>query len=94
MLAFVAHTIRSKRHLLNRIRRLQGQLAGVERALESEHECDDVLQRLAACRGALGALTAEVIEGHVRFHIEHAETASARSTAARQLVDVVRRYLR
>ena len=90
----MAHTIENKRQLLNRVRRLKGQLASVEKALEEEHECDDILQRLAACRGALGALTAEVIEGHVRFHIVKPDVASERSRAARELVDVVRRYLR
>jgi DNA-binding FrmR family transcriptional regulator len=90
----MAHTIRNKKELLNRVRRLQGQLAGVERALEAEHECDDLLHRLAACRGALASLTAEVIEGHVRFHIVNPDTSSERSQAARQLVEVVRKYLR
>jgi DNA-binding FrmR family transcriptional regulator len=90
----MAHTIRNKKQLLNRVRRLQGQLAGVERALEAEHDCDDVLQRLAACRGALGSLTAEVIEGHVRFHIVNPGSRSERSHGGKQLVDVVRRYLK
>lgn len=90
----MAHTTQNKRQLLNRIRRLQGQLAGVERALEEDQECDDILLRLAACRGALGSLTAEVIEGHVRFHVVNPETPSERSRAGQQLVEVVRKYLR
>jgi FrmR/RcnR family transcriptional regulator, repressor of frmRAB operon len=90
----LAHTIRDKRKLLNRVRGLQGQLAAVEKALLEERDCEDVLQILAACRGAIGALTAEVMEGHVRSHVVGLETTSAKARAARQLVNVVKRYLR
>ena len=90
----MAHTISDKAKLLNRVHRVQGQLAAVERALNDESECDEVLRMLAACRGAIGALTAEVIEGHIRFHIVDPDATSQKSRAARQLVDVVRRYLR
>ena len=90
----VAHTLKDKSKLLNRVRRLQGQLAAVEKALTEERECHDVLHTLAACRGAMAALTAEVMEGHVRGHIADPDATSERSHAARQLIDVIRRYLR
>jgi DNA-binding FrmR family transcriptional regulator len=44
----MAHTIRDKKKLLNRVRRLKGQIEGVERRLENETECADVLQQIAA----------------------------------------------
>jgi len=62
----LAHTIRDKRKLLNRVRRLQGQLAAVEKALLEERDCEDVPSVRRLSRGAIGALTAEVMEGHVR----------------------------
>jgi len=65
----MAHTIEEKKKLLNRVRRILGQVAAVERALDKEAECSDVLHNIAACRGAMDALMAEVIEGHVRFHV-------------------------
>jgi DNA-binding FrmR family transcriptional regulator len=96
MLVFwrVAHTVKDKTKLLNRVRRLQGQLAAVEKALVEERECEEILHTLAACRGAIGALTAEVMEGHVRGHIADPDATSERSRAARQLIDVIKRYLR
>jgi DNA-binding FrmR family transcriptional regulator len=90
----VAHTVRDKSKLLNRVHRLQGQLAAVEKALTQERECHEVLQTLAACRGAMNALTAEVIEGHVRGHIADPDATSKRSHAARELIDVIKTYLR
>lgn len=94
ILDVVAHTVRDKGRLLNRVRRIRGQLAAVEKALSEERECHEVMQTLAACRGAITALTAEVIEGHVRGHIVDPDTASGKSRAARQLIDVIKTFLR
>jgi DNA-binding FrmR family transcriptional regulator len=90
----VAHTVRDKGSLLNRIRRIRGQLAAVEKALTEERECHEVMQTLAACRGAITALTAEVIEGHIRGHIVDPDTTSGKSQAARELIDVIKKFLR
>jgi len=92
----MAHTIRDKKQLLHRIRRIRGQVEGVERAIEQERDCSEILQTIAACRGAINGLMAEVIEGHMRFHVvdpNHKPT-SAQAKAAQQLMDVVKRYLR
>lgn len=89
----MAHTIKDKKKLLHRVRRLRGQLAAVEKALVEERECDDILQTLAACRGAIASLTAEVMEGHIRFHIVNPDGRSAQAHAAQDLIGVLRRYL-
>ena len=65
----MAHTLEEKKRLLNRVRRIMGQVAAIEKALDQEAECSDVLHNISACRGAMDALMAEVIEGHIRFHI-------------------------
>ena len=63
----MAHTTKDKEKLLNRVRRIKGQISAIEKALESDQECSKVLQTIAACRGAINGLMAEVLEGHVRF---------------------------
>ncbi len=92
----MAHTTRDKRRLLLRVRRLRGQLDSVERALEGEEDCSVVLQRLAACRGALGGLLVEILEGHVRQHIVDPDKRprSPQTEAAEELINVIRSYLR
>lgn len=89
----MAHTIRNKVKLLQRVRRIRGQVEAVERALEHEQECGDVLRLIAAGRGAMDSLMAEVMEGHIR---EHALTGPRRSrdAAADELIAIVRAYLR
>ncbi len=92
----MAHTKRDQEKLLVRVRRIRGQIDAIERALADESECSSVLQLMAACRGALNGLMAEVIEGHVRFHVLSAETkgSSPQAEAAEELIDVVRTYLK
>jgi DNA-binding FrmR family transcriptional regulator len=58
----MAHTLEEKKRLLNRVRRIMGQVAAIEKALDQEAECSDVLHNISACRGAMDALMAEVIE--------------------------------
>lgn len=55
--------------MLTRIRRIKGQSEALERALEQEADCGAVLQQIAALRGAVNGLMAEVLEGHVREHL-------------------------
>jgi FrmR/RcnR family transcriptional regulator, repressor of frmRAB operon len=92
----MAHTTRDKDKLLVRVRHIRGQIDAIERALESEHECTGTLQLMAACRGALNGLMAEVMEGHIRFHVLAAGNGkrSPELEAAEELIDVVRAYLK
>ena len=92
----MAHTIRDKAKLLNRVRRVRGQVQAIERALENEDGCSNILQLIAASRGAINSLMAEVLEGHVRYHVVNPDSkpASAEAKAAQELIDVVRAYLR
>jgi len=92
----MAHTTKEKEKLLVRVRRIRGQVDAIERALESETECAGILQLMAACRGALNGLMAEVMEGHVRFHVLSPVNGknSPQAQAAEELIEVVRAYLK
>ena len=91
----MAHTTKDKAKLLGRVRRIRGQVEAIERALDGE-ECSGVLQLMAACRGALNGLMAEVLEGHIRFHVLDPKAAknAPQVEAAEELIDVVRTYLK
>ena len=92
----MAHTIRDKKKLLNRVRRIRGQVEAIEKALDQERDCSELLQTIAACRGAINGLMAEVIEGHIRFHVVDPDEkpTSKQAKAAQELMDVVKTYLR
>lgn len=91
----MAHTKKAKPRLLARIRRLQGQLEGLRRAVEQEKDCGDVLHTLAAFRGAINSLMMEVLEGHIRHHVIEAgeEKDPSADDAAEELIEVLRKYL-
>lgn len=92
----MAHTTRDKKKLLDRLRRIKGQVEAVEKALEEDKECTLVLQTLAACRGAMNGLMGELIEGHIRFHVLDPDTkpTAEQTEAAEELIEIVRSYLK
>jgi len=90
----MAHTIREKKKLIARVRRIRGQIEAVERALETESECAEVLQLIASVRGAVNGLMAEVMEDHVREHVVAGTTAVQRTKGADELIEVLKAYLK
>lgn len=96
MLGPMAHTVKDKEKLVARIGRIRGQLNAVERALIQEKDCYQILQTTAACRGAMNSLMAEILEGHIRFHLlEHtANRKKERERAAYEIIDVLNAFLK
>ncbi|MFJ6322115.1 MULTISPECIES: metal/formaldehyde-sensitive transcriptional repressor [unclassified Rhizobium] len=91
----MSHTTREKTKLINRVRRIRGQIEGVERMLEDEKSCAEVLQLIAGVRGAINGLMSEVIEDHILHHVADAELGQKeRGEGAVELIDVVRAYLK
>src|SRR5471030_1739778 len=92
----MAHTVREKQKLLARVRRMKGQIEAIERALENEAGCEQVMHLIAGARGAMAGLMAEVVEDHVRTHLVDAEQhpGALNTEAAEQLLEVVRTYLK
>jgi DNA-binding FrmR family transcriptional regulator len=88
----MSHTSREKLDLLNRTKKVVGQLESVERALEEDAPCAQVLQRLAAARGAMNSLMGEILEDHIRNHMPR--TTKSSEEAADDVVEIVRTYLK
>jgi DNA-binding FrmR family transcriptional regulator len=92
----MSHVSKEKIKLLNRLKRLRGQVEAIERAVDADKECANVLQQATACRGALDGFIAEVIEDHIREHmVDPAAASDARSAvAAEELIEIVHQYLK
>jgi len=93
----MAHISRDPdKKVLARVRRIRGQIEGIERAIEEGTDCYAVLQQTAAVRGALNGLMAELIDGHVRHHVLAApkNEKGAQEKGVEELMDIVRSYLR
>jgi FrmR/RcnR family transcriptional regulator, repressor of frmRAB operon len=91
----MGHTTRDKKKLLDRVNRLAGQVEAIKRALEQEKECGDVLRLIAATRGAMNSLMAEVLEGHLLEHaFAGARLGSKAAQAADEVIEIVHAYLK
>jgi len=92
----MGHVANEKTKLLNRLKRLRGQIEAIERAVEADDECANVLQQATACRGALDGFIAEVIEDHIREHMvdPRARADSPQAEAAEELIEIVHQYLK
>ena len=93
-LSTVTHTKIEKVKLLNRVRRVRGQIEAVERALEGEKGCATVLHLIVAARGAMNSLMTEVIEDHIRLHVVDPAKDAERARGAEELIEAVQAYLK
>jgi len=92
----MTHAVVEKQKLLNRVRRLRGQVDALERALETEESCTQIMRLLTAARGAMNGMMAEVVEDHIQMHMMDANRKPSRDEieAADELVDVLRSYIK
>jgi DNA-binding FrmR family transcriptional regulator len=92
----MTHTVRGKQKLLARVRRIKGQVEAIERTLEAEAGCEQVMHLIAGVRGAIAGLMSEVVEEHVLTHLVDSEKypGALNAEGAEQLLDVVRTYLK
>lgn len=88
----MSHTSREKLDLVNRTKKVIGQLESVLRGLNDDENCAEVLQRLSAARGAINSLMAELMEDHIRNHMPRKSKSS--EEAADDVIQVVRSYLK
>jgi DNA-binding FrmR family transcriptional regulator len=85
---------REKMKLMQRVRRLRGQLDAVERLVGSGGDCGEQLMLLAAVRGGVNGLMADVLETHIRFHLVDGAKEQIAPELAEDLIDLVRAYLK
>ena len=92
----MVHTVEEKTKLLQRVRRLRGQVDAIERALDEDADCAEVMQLTVSVRGAASSLMAELLEDHIRMHVSDPERDRDRQRAkgSKHLIDVVHAYLK
>ncbi|MFO8061061.1 MAG: metal-sensitive transcriptional regulator [Bacillota bacterium] len=88
---------RKKRELRNRIRRIEGQVRGVERMISEDRYCVDILRQLAAVRSALHSLAMVILSDHVQGCVADAirgEGKMGAEEAQRELIEVLKTYIK
>ena len=89
------HQNNEKQRLVARMKRIRGQCDAIERSLAGDDDCAKVLMQLAAVRGGINGLMAEVFEHHIRLHLlSSRQTSATPNELTEGLIDLVRAYLK
>ena len=89
--------VADKEALVKRLHRIEGQVRGIERMVEDERYCIDILTQIAAATTALESLAFEILEGHVESCVAGALSSGDKKVAAeksRELLEAVHRFSR
>ncbi len=84
---------RDRGELLNRLRRIEGQVRGIARMVEDDRYCIDVLTQLSAVRKAVDAVALELVDDHVRHCIADSSGAE-RAARTDELMAAVGRLVK
>lgn len=90
----MSHTVKDQKKLKTRVSKIQGQVNGLKKMLDEEQECQDVLQQIAAIRGAVNGLMREVIKGHLYEHIVLEEDKQQREMDMDVVLKVLDSYIK
>ena len=90
----MSHTTQEKQKLKNRASKIQGQVAALKNMLDEPHECAEVLQQIAAIRGAVNGLMREVIKGHLTEHIVHEDEVQKREEDLDVVLKILDSYIK
>jgi len=91
----MAHIEKNKNALLTRIKKIRGQTNALEKALEKEPDCIEILQQVAAIRGAVNGLMNKILEDHIRLHIGQADLSNEeRANESEALILILKSYLK
>ena len=79
-----------KKRALHRSRIIQGQLRGIEKMIEDEAYCVDIITQTLAIQKSLGSLNKLLVENHLRTHVSHMfdEGGDEREKAVAELLAV------
>ncbi|TCM68654.1 DNA-binding FrmR family transcriptional regulator [Acinetobacter calcoaceticus] len=84
--------LQQDKKILNRVKRLQGQMRAIEENLQQDqHSCIDVLQQVAAVKGAVNGLMNELLELHLRHHVI-ADQDTINEVEVQEFLKLIKRY--
>jgi DNA-binding FrmR family transcriptional regulator len=79
--------------LIRRLRRIEGQVRGIERMIQRKEYCIDILQQTAALRAAVDSVALLILEDHVQGCVRSAAEKGDADHYVEEVLDVVRRTL-
>lgn len=84
----------SKEDILKRLRRIEGQVKGIQKMVEEEKYCTDILTQVAAVRAAINGVGRLILEKHSMTCIENAATQEDREKAISELSKTMKSFMK
>ena len=86
--------LEAKENLLNRLRRIEGQVKGIQRMIDEEKYCVDILTQVAAVRAAINKVGSLLLEKHSMKCIENAVSLEDKEKALNELVKTMKSFMK
>jgi CsoR family transcriptional regulator, copper-sensing transcriptional repressor len=86
--------IDNKEKVKNRLRRISGQIGGIERMVEEERYCIDILTQISAAQAAIDKVALALLDEHTRHCVVGAESPEAREVKTEEMMEAVGRLLK
>ena len=87
------HNPKERTALVVRLRKIRGQLQAIEKMVEADTDCAQVLMQVVAARNALKSFGDKIIQSHIHDCIEHAESQAESRKNLRAFLTVLERYV-
>ena len=84
----------TKDELLTRLRRIEGQIRGIEAMVDEDRYCIDVLTQISAARAALDKVALGLLDDHAHHCVTGAADAQERDAKTAEMMDAVARLMR
>jgi DNA-binding FrmR family transcriptional regulator len=79
----------SKTSCLKRLKRIEGQVRGLQRMVEDDRYCIDVVTQVSAVRAALKRVEEEVLQDHVAHCVEHAIASGDKADQRQKIAELM-----
>lgn len=86
--------IENKEQVKNRLRRIGGQIGGIERMVEEERYCIDILTQISAAQAAIDKVALALLDEHTRHCVVGAKSAKDREEKTEEMMEAVGRLLK
>jgi CsoR family transcriptional regulator, copper-sensing transcriptional repressor len=86
--------IDNKEKVKNRLRRISGQIGGIEKMVEEERYCIDILTQISAAQAAIDKVALALLDEHTRHCVVGAATPEAREEKTEEMMEAVGRLLK
>ncbi|MFC5711886.1 metal-sensitive transcriptional regulator [Thalassorhabdus alkalitolerans] len=84
----------NKQQLLNRLKRIEGQVRGVHKMVEEDRYCVDILNQIAAINSAVNKVSLALLEDHTTHCVSKAVKENSGDEAISELMDVFQRLVK